>query len=117
MSIFRYPPFLYLSFGLLLLASRSALTEEPESLVPIPNPPPLPKHSETIKPEVKIIQKEKALVKEYRLNGRLYRIEVTPRIGPSYYLADIDGDGYLESHFEGPVDSDMLIPSWILFRW
>jgi hypothetical protein len=117
MSIFYYQPFLYLGFGLLLLVSNPALTEEREDVVPVPNPPPLPEQSDAIEPEIKIIQKKEVMIEEYRLNGKLYQIKVIPKIGFPYYLVDIDGDGSFESHFEGPVGSDMLIPSWVLFRW
>jgi hypothetical protein len=119
MSISYYQPFLYLSFGLLLLVSRPALTEEGADPVPAPNPPPLPEQSEAIGPEIKIIQEGKVIIEEHRLNGKLYKIKVTPQIGPPYYLVDIDGNGDFESRFEGPgiVGSDMLIPSWVLFRF
>jgi hypothetical protein len=119
MTIFYYQPFLYLSFGLLLLVSKPTLAEESEDLAPAPVPPPLPEQPEAIGPEIKIIQEGKVVIEEYRLNGKLYKIKVTPLIGPSYYLVDIDGNGDFEKRFEGPdiVGSDMLIPSWVLFRF
>lgn len=117
MPISYHKPLICSVFGFLLLLSALSLAEEPKELAPVPGPPPLPEQSEVIEPDIKIIQRGEDLVEEYRINGRLYQIKVTPRIGPAYYLVDIDGDGYFESHFEGPVDSDMLIPSWILFRW
>ncbi|QBQ54343.1 DUF2782 domain-containing protein [Nitrosococcus wardiae] len=108
---------IYTHFLWLLLVSTPVLTEEPEDLLPLPDLPSLPEQSEVIEPEIRIIQKGEDLVEEYRLNGKLYQIKVTPRIGPPYYLVDADGDGDFDKRFEGPVDSGMLIPSWVLFRW
>ncbi len=54
-------------------------------------------------------------VEEYRVNGRLYMIKITPAKGFPYYLIDTDGDGDLDSRrndLQGrPVNQ------WILFRW
>lgn len=36
------------------------------------------------------------IVEEYRLNGRLYEVRVTPPIGPTWSVYDTDGDGLLE---------------------
>ncbi len=116
MALFYHKPVIYLGFGLFLSLTAVTLAQEPEKLTPIP-PPPLPEQSEIIGPDIRIIQKGEDMVEEYRLNGKLYQIKVTPQVGPPYYMVDIDGDGDFESRFEGPVNSDMLIPSWVLFRW
>lgn len=49
---------------------------------------------------------------EYRVNGQLLEIKVVPEVGPEYYLVPADGGGWIRES-----DSDMLVPSWILFRW
>lgn len=67
-------------------------------------------------PEVTIIQSDGKRIEEYRVNGQLYMIKVTPRKGPPYYLVDSDGDGLLETR-RNDLASDMLTPQWILFRW
>lgn len=54
------------------------------------------------------------LIEEYRVQGRLHVVKVTPSRGPTYYLVDKDGDGRLDSsEGEGPV-SPVL---WKLFEW
>ncbi|CAB1276869.1 DUF2782 domain-containing protein [Candidatus Nitrosacidococcus tergens] len=71
-------------------------------------------------PEVKIIQDGNTQVKEYRLNGKLYKVKVTPAVGPSYYLVDINGKGDFEKRFNtGPnlEDTDLVTPSWVFFRF
>lgn len=67
-------------------------------------------------PEVVIKPRDDSKVKEYRVNGRLYMIEITPSKGPHYFLVDTDGDGSLETRLNGPVSS-VQIPSWTLLRW
>jgi len=113
---YRLPVIIGLGFLPFLLAP--VLAEEPEDLIPVPDsPPPLPKLSETIEPEIRIVPRGEELVEEYRINGKLYQLKVIPSVGPPYYLVDIDGDGEFEKRFEGPVNSSMLIPSWVLLRW
>jgi len=82
-------------------------------------PPTLPeqlKDGETIEPEINIIHKDDRMIEEYRVNGQLYMIKVTPSVGPSYYLMDTDGDGSLETT-SNELDSGLLVPNWVLLRW
>ncbi len=66
--------------------------------------------------EVRITPKGDSQIKEYRINGALYMIEVTPTKGPSYYLVDTDGDGVMETRRHN-VEPDVLIPRWTILRW
>ncbi|MDY6814550.1 MAG: DUF2782 domain-containing protein [Pseudomonadota bacterium] len=49
---------------------------------------------------------------EYRVNGQLMEIKVVPEVGPEYYLVPADGGGWIRE-----TESDLLVPSWVLFRW
>ncbi len=69
-----------------------------------------------LQPDVVIKQDKRGLIEEYRINGRVYMIKVTPKKGPPYYLVDSDGDGELESR-KNELAPNLLIPSWVLFRW
>ncbi len=71
---------------------------------------------QSIEPDVNIIQKKDRTIQEYRMNGKLYMIKVTPSVGLPYYLMDTDGDGALETK-QHELDSGLLVPSWILFQW
>ncbi|MDT8371106.1 MAG: DUF2782 domain-containing protein [Gammaproteobacteria bacterium] len=81
-------------------------------------PPVIPEplaDGESIEPEINIIQENDRTIEEYRHNGELYMVKVTPAVGPAYYYIDTDGDGSLESkQFE--LQSG-LVPNWILFKW
>ena len=87
---------------LLFSASSLALADNanPGGLEPVPEPPDLPDPLETgenIEPQVTIIRKDDAVVEEYRVNGFLYMVKVTPAVGPAYYMVDNDGDGRMVS--------------------
>lgn len=56
------------------------------------------------------------VISEFRINGQLYMIRVTPKKGVPYYLVDSDGDGKLETRWN-ELAPNLLIPSWVLLRW
>ncbi len=70
---------------------------------------------QALEPEVIVIESESARIEEYRLNGQLYMVKITPAVGPSYYLVDSDGDGSLESRHD--LERGLDIPMWVLFSW
>ncbi|WP_292356097.1 MULTISPECIES: DUF2782 domain-containing protein [unclassified Methylophaga] len=77
--------------------------------------PPTLQDGESIEPEITIIQEEDRTIEEYRANGQLYMIKITPDIGPSYYLMDTDGDGSLETQKHNLANPE--VPNWILLEW
>ncbi|MEE8513148.1 MAG: DUF2782 domain-containing protein [Gammaproteobacteria bacterium] len=91
----------------------------PDGLEVVPEPPPLPEpvqSGEVLEPEITIIQKEEVTVEEYRINGILYMVKVTPSVGLPYYLIDQDGDGVMETQMDG-IYADPVVPQWVLFSW
>jgi len=67
-------------------------------------------------PKVTIAPRRGGKIEEYRVNGQLRAVRITPSRGPSYYLLDTDGDGQLETRsFE--LADDILVPGWVIFRW
>ncbi|AFJ03371.1 Protein of unknown function (DUF2782) [Methylophaga frappieri] len=82
-------------------------------------PPQLPERMESgdsIEPDINIIQEDDRTIEEYRVNGQLYMVKVTPLLGPPYYLIDTDGDGTLESRSQDQLDAP-AVPNWILLEW
>ncbi|VAW98385.1 hypothetical protein MNBD_GAMMA20-898 [hydrothermal vent metagenome] len=59
---------------------------------------------------------EQKTINEYRINGKLYMIRISPEKGAPYYLVDADGDGDLETR-TNELAPDFLIPSWVIFSW
>ena len=102
-----------------LVVASLVCAQETVRLEDLPDAPPPPDpvvSGEVLEPDVTIIQKEDRTIEEYRLNGRLYLVKITPTRGPAYYLMDSDGDGHLESRMS-QLYSDFVIPKWVLFSW
>lgn len=55
----------------------------------------------------------KKTIREYRINGFLYGVLVTPENGKPYYLVAADHQG----NFIDPARPSLLIPSWTIFQW
>jgi hypothetical protein len=66
-------------------------------------------------PEVRIIRKKDTVIEEYRVNGHLRFVKITPSVGVPYYMVDTDGDGVLETR-ENDLDNPP-INQWILLEW
>ena len=67
-------------------------------------------------PPIRIIPKKKHSVVEYRLNGKIVMIKITPKKGASYFLVDSNGDGAFNKRAPD-FAPELLIPQWTLFRW
>jgi hypothetical protein len=112
----RRPSYYLIIGSSLLLFSSMAHAKEPVDT----SPPAAPseKEEETLQPEVTIIQRTDKTIEEYRVNGRLYKIKVTPKVGPPYYLVDTNGDGSFQAVPMGnSPEPALMIPQWVLFRW
>lgn len=72
--------------------------------------------TDVTEPEVVITPRDDSRVKEYRVNGRLYMVEITPAKGPHYFLVDSDGDGRLDTRQNGPL-TGVEVPRWTLLKW
>ena len=65
-------------------------------------------------PDVTIRQDGDKTITEYRQNGFLYAIKVTPKNGKPYFLVRADGS---DGNFIRSDQPDMLIPAWEIFKW
>lgn len=63
-------------------------------------------------PQIVIRPGEGEVFYEYRVNGQLMEIKVVPEVGPEYYLVPADGGGWIREN-----ETDMLVPSWVIFSW
>lgn len=104
-------PTLFFSIACFLLAAP-AWPQDSEPAPPPPIPPvdakpapnpdedvPIPPkvQDEQVEPTVDIRRDEEDnIIEEYRLDGRVYMVKITPRHGVPYYYLDDDGDGQLE---------------------
>jgi hypothetical protein len=93
--------------------------------IPIPQPPILnPANSEAdllqeeeeTAPEITVIREKDRTIQEYRRNGQLFMIKVTPDIGPEYYFIDKDGDGQINDRLND-LDKGLNVQQWKLWQW
>ncbi|MGN7741803.1 DUF2782 domain-containing protein [Pseudomonas sp. 22526] len=89
----------------LLLASLIAIT--PMAVIAAEDAP-------SADPEVTIRTEGDKTIQEYRQNGFLYAIKVTPKVGKPYFLVRADGS---DGNFIRSDQPDMLIPAWKIFEW
>lgn len=104
-------------FALSAQAAEQPATPRPGApLAPPPLPPAsAPGQNDMPEPQVTIKTEGTESIKEYRVNGRLYMVEIIPSHGYPYYLIDTDGDGKFDTRrneLENPP-----LNRWILFRW
>lgn len=103
---------------LLLLVSLPAWAQKGD-LQPLPTVPPPPPGMEAfdsaLEPQVTIVKNDKETREEFRTNGKLYMIKVTPAGGKPYYLIDRQGDGqFIEADITTPVTKP---PMWVIHSW
>jgi hypothetical protein len=65
-------------------------------------------------PDVTIGKDGDNFIQEYRANGFVYAVKITPKYGKPYYLVRADGTS---GQFIRSDQPDMLIPQWVLFSW
>lgn len=117
---------------LVILLAPTAMAESPShnsqgegAAAVVPEPPPPPENynpptapgassTEQPEPEVTITTKGTEIHKEYRLNGRLYMIKVTPAKGKPYYLIDDQGDGQFH---RSDLQPHIAVPMWVIKRF
>ena len=105
--------------ALLFAVTASAWAQQaPQKLEPLPEPPPPPQGMELdneVEQQVTIGKKGEDTVEEFRANGQLYMIKVTPPHGVPYYLYDDVGNGDFTRR--DAQDSGIRVPKWVIKRW
>ena len=101
--------------ALLLAATLPvAAQNRPADLQPLPEPPPPPPGAvdPALEPQVTIVQRGDNKEEQYRINGQLYMIKVTPRHGVPYYLIESKGDGTWAR--QESLDTGLRVPMWVI---
>ena len=90
----------------------------PPKLEPVPN---LRRHrpqmasDPELEPQVTIIRRETETIEEFRVNGRLTMVKVTPRHGRPYYLVADGAEGAFVRR--DSLDTGLRVPLWVLFSF
>lgn len=98
--------------------AQQETAEEPDPAAPpplVPIPPKVP--GEELEPTVTITEREGERIEEYRQNGRVYMVKITPVKGPPYYYLDEDGDGELELRESDRKLNPVRPVYWKLKEW
>jgi hypothetical protein len=99
-----------------LVALPAVAQTRPADLQPLPEPPPPPGMVDDaqLEPQVTIKRRGDDRVEEYRVNGKLYMIKITPPHGTPYYLIDPKGDGGFIRDDQGVGDRKLAVPMWVI---
>ena len=101
------------------LPTEPAVQRKPAGkLQPLPEPPPPPPGFEpdpALEPQVTIQRRGTETVEEFRVNGRLYMIKVTPAHGVPYYLIDDVGRGDFSRR--DSYDTGTRPPMWVIHQF
>ena len=97
-----------------LLVRAEAPPADLQPLEEVPPPPAISNDKNADAPEITIIKKKGETIEEYRMNGQLYMMKVTPAHGVPYYLHKEDQNGAWVN--DGPTPP-MSIPKWTIFRF
>ncbi|ABI59046.1 MULTISPECIES: DUF2782 domain-containing protein [Nitrosomonas] len=100
---------------------------QPDNLIPLPEIPEPPSSGEesvlppelgldpSLEPEITIHEGKDRTIEEYRVNGELYMIKITPRIGKPYYLLNRRSAAGI-TH-PGDMGSGVSVPMWEIYRF
>ncbi|MCH9849622.1 MAG: DUF2782 domain-containing protein [Betaproteobacteria bacterium] len=93
-----------------------AVTPSTAELLEEVEPPPKVQEGQPLEdePEVTIRKEGKKTIQEYRINGELYMMKVTPDHGVSYYLYKEDQQSDWVNVGPNPP---LAVPKWTLFRF
>lgn len=106
---------LHLPIVLLAIVAAPTMAQNRPDVPAAPDarPPALEIIDDSVQPQVTIRKREGEMVEEYRVNGRLYKIKVTPENGAPYTLVDLKGDGSFVPA-DGPGSPTLSVPMWVI---
>ncbi len=81
----------------------------------LPIPPKI--QEEQIVPTVTIREEDDRMIEEYRLDGQVYMVKVTPKVGIPYYYIDTNGDGRLELDMDQRALNPVQPVYWKVKEW
>ncbi len=99
--------------ALLVIVVAPVSAQTRSDLQPLPDVPPpvMAPLSDSLEPQVTIRKREGDTVEEHRVNGKLYKIVVTPENAPPYTLIDQRGDGvFVRPEAQGTPQ--LSVPMW-----
>jgi len=96
-------------------AKRTPLSNDKKTTKSVKQDKPAEQQKQFPLPDIVIRYKDGAKIEEYRVNGQLRYAKITPKIGPSYYLIDTNGDGTFNKRHDQLENPP--IQQWLLYSW
>ena len=109
----RCPALLFATLLLTALPLSAQTRADAPPPVPEARPPALEIIDESVEPQVTIRKRGTDTVEEYRINGQLYKVVVTPENAPPYTLIDHKGDGNM-TRIDAPGTPQISVPMWVI---
>ncbi len=99
----------------LVAGAQSQPRPQPPGTRPLDEPPPGPivEPDPSLRPQVTIRREGDQDVTEYRVNGKLYMMRVTPKTGKPYVLMDHKGDGVFSKQ-DNTLTPHLAVPQWVI---
>lgn len=110
----QYQQFLLSLFAICFVALSQAQAAEEQLETVEEFTPPAITNEDLTEPEITVIEKDGDVIEEYRVNGQLYMMKVTPKHGKPYYMHKEDQEGGWR--ILGP-NEPLSIPKWTLFTF
>jgi hypothetical protein len=107
---------LHALFALLALVAAPVFAQAPDAPPPVSDvkPPAMVPLDDSLEPQVTIRKRGGNTIEEHRINGRLFRIVVTPEHGVPYTLVDQQGDGTFSPLNITPGGPTVSVPMWVI---
>jgi len=101
----------------LLAISAIGISQAEEKAVEVPPPPLIPEgfdEEDSMQADVVIRKGKDKVIEEYRINGQLYMVRITPKKGKPYYIRYPEGE---KGRVIRKELDDINTPFWKLFEW
>jgi hypothetical protein len=105
---------LVFTLSLLVISSVNFAEEKAAPVPPPPNLPPAMDDDDSMQADVVIRKGKDEVIEEFRVNGELYMVRITPNVGKPYYIRYPDGEK--GKQIRKDLD-DINTPFWKLFEW
>lgn len=103
----------------LLLVAVSSVTRAAEDGASAPEPPEVASDETGAKTGTVVRERTEhgQVITEYQRRGGVYMMTVKPRVGPTQYWNDPDGDGQFQRSTSDDIDENLNLPKWRLGGW
>lgn len=114
----RFPITVMLLSAALAAGAQSQPRPLPPGSRPLeePPPPPIVEPDPALQPQVTIRRDGDLEIQEYRVNGKLYMMRVTPKNGRPYVMVDNKGDGTFSKQ-DNTLTPHLVVPQWVLVEF